>query len=501
MDPVSYIQSGTVTETSWRYVLGEMLWRDLIESLKEHPLSFTGLWCDGTYVHALFMQPDMQPLAASLLLENNRYPALSSARPVSAYYERMIFDLYGAEAMWCQDERPLVDHGLWSVRGPLSGTTDTSEKLPERHLVFQPSDEIMQAGGVKASSGPATGGLETPVYIALATDNGGQIRRAEAVNGYAHRGLAQRWHMSRIEEACRLSGRVAAGSSVAHQLAFCQAVEAACGQSVEEEVELLRVVLLEFERITHHLFALAAIARHAGASLVASQCMMFREKLLAVATPVLGSRLLMDHIVPGGVSLQQAAEAGELCRHLSELGEEFYPSLAALWRNYPGLSARLSDILCVDRSMCDRLGVDGPVLRAAGGEGDFRRLLWAYDGVWRFTTGREGGCAEDRVAVMVAETGESLRMLRDLGPRLGLTAGGRTELAVTDSEGIGVSEGPWGMVLYWVTLRSGRVERVYVRDPAAAALMVFEAALSGQDISDLELGRASLGVNAAAYDG
>lgn len=499
MDAVSLIYAGKETETPWRFRLDEFGWRDMVTALGQDTLPFAGLWCDGTDVHALFMPSPTQPLAATLALEDGRYPALSPARPVSAVYERMAYDLYGAEAMWAVDVRPLVDHDVWSATAPLASAPGPAGGH-KGQISFQPSEALLAAGGVTAGAGPATGRMETPLHVAMAV-SGDTIRAAETVSGYAHRGLAARWRNSRLEEACRLSGRVAAGRSVAHQAAFCQAVEAACGSKLGPEASLIRVVLLELERILLHLHTLAGLARGAGALVVASRCAWFREKILAQSAPVIGSRLLMDHCVPGGTTLREATVLGDLCTSLAKLGEEIYPGLATLWRTYPALSVRLSGVGPVAPALLDRVGLDGPVARASGRDCDGRRTQRAYHALWRLTAGRQGGTAEDRALILLDEVGESLRMLGEAGPRLGLTAGGRVDLSVEDGEGLGMTEGPWGTVQYWVRLQAGRVAQVFVHDPAPAALMVFEAALPGQDLADLPLLRQSLGVNAAALDG
>lgn len=499
MDAVDLIRAGQETETPWRFRLDELGWRDMVTALGQDTLPFVGLWCDETDVHALFMPSARQPLAATLALEDGRYPALSPARPISSLYERMAYDLQGAEAMWAVDVRPLVDHAVWSATQPLAASPGPAGGH-KGMISFQPSETLLAAGGVNGGAGPATGGMETPVHVAMAFA-GETITQAEAVSGYAHRGLALRWRNSRVEDACRLSGRVAAGCSVAHQAAFCQAVEAACGRAVGPEAGLIRVVLAELERIALHLHTLGGLARGAGARVVASRCAWFREKLLAESAPVIGSRLLMDHCVPGGVSLRDATGLGELCARLAALGEEIYPALASLWRTYPALSARLGGLGPVNAAVLDRVGGDGPIARASGRDCDGRRTQRAYQPLWRLTAGQQGGTAEDRALVLLDEIGESLRMLGEAGPRLGLTAGGRVDLPMQDGEGVGTMEGPWGSVVYWVRLHAGRVAQVFTHDPAFAALMAFEATLPGLNVADLALARQSLGVNAAALDG
>lgn len=498
MNVVSLICAGEQTRTQWRFRLDELAWRDMVDLLRHDDLPFVGLWCDGTDVHALFL-PDGQPLAATLALEGGRYPALSPARAVSSLYERLIFDLFGAEAMWAVDVRSLLDHEVWSASAPLSAAPGRGGQ--HKGLVaFQPSDAMLAATGRIEDQGPATGSMEPPFYTRLVLSTG-RVVCAETQTGYAHRGIAARSRHARVEDVCRLVGRVAAGSSVAHQVAFCQAVENACGESVGAEVSLLRVALLEIERLFHHLYKLAAMARLAGAHLVASHCMALREKLVVEAAPVTGSRLLMDVCVPGGVSVRDATQMGDLCASLYALGQQAYPQLVLLWREYPGLAALLGGVGQVHADDLERTGLDGPVARAAGWDCDGRRIMPAYDGLWRYTLGRQGGTAEDRALLLLDEVEESLRILDLASARIGLAAGSSTPLSMEDGEGTGLVEGPWGGVLYWVRLAHGRVAEAFCRKPETAALLVYEQALPDHAAEDAALLACSLGMNAAALDG
>lgn len=498
MDALSLIRGGEPTVTPWRFRLDELAWRDLVEVLRTDPLPFCGLWCDGTDVHALFVVRD-EPLAVTLALEDGRYPALSPAREVSALYERAVYDLYGAEAMWARDVRPLLDHEVWPCSSPLAEPPGVSEARTGL-AVFQPSERFAAAAGPVDGWGPASGGVSPPLYVAF-TQSGGLVRQAESQSGYAHRGLALRWRGARVEEGCRLSGRIVAGQSVAHQSAFCMAVENACGQRVGEPADLARVALLEIERVLHHLYTLADLAERAQAPLVAAHCMMLREALLRQSAPVVGSRLLMDCCRPGGVRLAEAEQLGGLCDSFARLGQTGHVALLELWESFPGLSARLSGLAVTRAEDLARVGLEGPVARAAGQDCDTRRALGLYDGLWRYTAGRQGGSAADRALLLLGEVAESLSLLGRLGPRLGEATPGHEALTLPDAEGMAMVEGPWGRVAYWVRLHQGRLAQVFCHNPAAAALLVFEETVKGQPVEDMLLVAISLGVNAAALDG
>ncbi|MFT8676706.1 MAG: NADH-quinone oxidoreductase subunit D [Acetobacter sp.] len=512
MGVVSLIRAGMQTATPWRFELDELGWRDMVAALAHDPLPFAGLWCDGVHVHALFL-PNGQPLAVTVALEDGRYPALSPARPVSALYERAIYDLYGAEAMWAVDVRPLLDHDVWLASAPLSAVPGMAGG--HKGLVRFTSSDVLRAASAQTAStqaangqaasaqldgwGPATGDMRSPLHVALAV-SGGSVLCAESQTGYAHRGLALRWRGSSLEQASRLSSRVAARCSVAHQVAFSWAVEAACGYAPDPQSDLVRVALLEIERISHHLYTLADVAGRAGAALLASRCMMLRERILAQLAPVAGSRLLLDVCMPGGIRLRQPEQMAELCAAVVDLARPDLADLAQLWRDYPGLAARLAGFGVTTADELERLQLDGPLARAAGRDCDTRRLLPAYDGLWRYTSGQQHGTAQDRIVLLLAEIGESLGILDRAAARMGLGIGAGS-MVLLDGEGTGVVEGPWGSIAYWVRLHDGHVAQVFYHCPAPATLLLFETTLRGCAAHDIALLASSLGVDVAALDG
>ena len=504
MDAVSVIRRAEPTPTPWRFRLNDTQWRILVQALMQDPLPFVGMWCDGQDVHAVFLETG-SPLAATLALEGGRFLALSPARDVASLYERIICDLYGAEVLWAVDDRPLLDHNVWQASMPMGRCFQFGEEQ-KGLLRFHVSDDFSQSFSYRRNDvlegwGPATGSMDSPFHVSAVLRKG-HILRAESQIGYAHRGLALRWRHSSIKEACRLSARVCAGVSMAHQVAFCMAVEKACGVEVTWEVSLLRVTLLELERVVHHLYKLASLARLIGAGLVANRCMSLREDILEAQVSVTGSRFLMDVCFPGTVILRKTDYIGELCHKLYRYIDEKIISLATIWRDYPGLGTRLAVLGAIPCEAVVALGVEGPVARASGKEYDHRRIMPSYAELWRYTGIQRQGTGEDRAFLLFDEITESVRMLGKLANPLSTVSVIEERVCHVEKgeEGIAMVEGPWGPVFYWVWLSQGYISHVFQRGPEYALQCLFERVLHGHTMEDLPLLACSLGVNTAALD-
>ena len=60
--------------------------------------------------------------------------------------------------------------------------------------------------------------------------------------------------------------------------------------------------MAELERIANHFGDIGAICNDASFSLALAECGILRERVLRAANACFGHRLMMDRIVPGGVT-------------------------------------------------------------------------------------------------------------------------------------------------------------------------------------------------------
>src|SRR5204863_3408544 len=88
---------------------------------------------------------------------------------------------------------------------------------------------------------------------------------------------------------------------VGHALAYCQAVEAAARADVPLRARLLRVILLELERLYNHIADVGAIVNDTGFAVAHAHCYRIREGLVRLNKQLTGSRLLRGVLAPGGL--------------------------------------------------------------------------------------------------------------------------------------------------------------------------------------------------------
>ena len=283
------------------------------------------LWGDTRAVYALLRQPDA-PLLVSTLVEDGEYAALSPMRPLAAWFERMVHDLWGHTAVGGTDLRAWLDHGRWGHSPPMAmrpGPPGTAE--PPEFGFAANLDQVML--------GPVRGGIEPAAHLRLGTC-GGVVEQLEIWLGYTHKGVLALMHGKSPRAAARFAARLVGETTVAHSIAFARATEDAIACDIPPRARALREVMAGLERILWRLDVGSAIAEAADqpSSLTARSA----EALRRAANAAFGHRLMMDCVVPGGVAADIAPSGAETIERAlheldrSEIGDDVQRLRAAV---------------------------------------------------------------------------------------------------------------------------------------------------------------------------
>ncbi len=477
-----------------RHLLDAPAWQALCGALASDPLRLLGMWADTGHVHALFLdQRTAAVMIASTQIQDGRYPALSPPRRAAAWYERMIQDLWGHQAEGGTDPRAWLDHGHWPLSQPLSlrpGPPPAQAEPPE--FVVADDDTRM-----RAPIGPVAGLIEEAAHLRL-TMAGRRAVVAEARLGYAHRGTLALMRGKSPRTAARFAARLSGDTTVAHALAFARATESALDVAVPDRVAGLRTVMVEAERIALHLGSLETIAALAGQDRLRALCGLGREHLARVAEIGFGHRLMMDVVVPGGLSHDIGPDGLEALLAALDAIDADLPAMRGILAGSV-LAERLAGLGCTAGGVVAAYAVGGVIGRAAGSGMDARVFDPVYADLGQAACLEQGGDAAARCRVRLAEMAESIRLIRTLA-RIMPDGPVSVALPATSGEGLGCAESGRGDVWHWIRLDHGQIAAVFPRDPGWAAWPVAEAALAGAAFEDVALIRASLGLSSAGMD-
>ena len=285
-------------------------------------------------------------------------PSLAAIWPLIAWYEREISDLFGLQFLDHPQPIRLVLHdGVDLVRPPFD-----PDYPPDAPLLAGPSKQsIPDIGGDKADVqllpfGPVRADVAESAEF-LFYYIGEAILHYHPRLFYKHRGMEKRFEGLTAERGVILAERVSGVGSVAHALAYCQAVEAAANCEVPPRARFLRVLIAELERLYNHLHYFGHLCHTTTLKVGEAEGKLLEERAKQLNARLTGSRFLRSILTIGG-----------LRRDLSPkdwLGAE----LAALRQQFSAYARRLENT----DSHLDRLITTGkldPDVAKGGGYAD-----------------------------------------------------------------------------------------------------------------------------------
>ena len=193
--------------------------------------------------------------------------------------------------------------------------------------------------------------------------------------GYLHTGIEKNTEYRSWTQGVTFVTRMDYLAPLFNETAYCLGVEKLLGitNDVPERASAIRVMMMEFNRISSHMVALGTGALELGALSPMIFCFREREKVLDIFELIAGLRMNMAYIRPGGVA--QDLPAGALTKireSVKELRRDFKDNEKLLVGNSIWMK-RTEGIGYLDLAGCTTLGVTGPVLRSTGLPWDLRK--------------------------------------------------------------------------------------------------------------------------------
>ena len=204
---------------------------------------------------------------------------------------------------------------------------------------------------------------------------GESVTEARCGIGYLHTGIEKNLEYRTWTQGVTFVTRMDYLSPFFNETAYCLGVEKLLGitDQIPERAQIIRVMMMELNRVSSHLVALAT----GGMELGALTAMIFgfreRESVLDLFELVTGLRMNNAYIRPGGVAQDLPAGAEQQIRDtIMALPRRMKDTADMLVDNSIWL-ARTQGIGKLDLAGCMALGVTGPVLRATGLPEDLRK--------------------------------------------------------------------------------------------------------------------------------
>jgi Ni,Fe-hydrogenase III large subunit len=474
-------------------------WNDVVRRIASGGADLVSLWSDGDAVFLACAEPGEKALRLlSLPCLEGRFPSVARLHPPALRLERTICDLYGLESDGLPDRRRWLDHGRWGARHPLGDAAPLD--TPRDDYRFLPTEG---APLHQIPVGPVHAGIIEPGHFRFSA-NGEIVVRLEERLGYVHKGIDALMHGAAIDDAAKIAARVSGDSTAAYSLAFAQAVEAALGVEPPPRAIWLRALIAELERLANHFGDIGAICNDAAFSLMLAQCGVIRERLLRASASCFGHRLMMDRIVPGGVTNDLSDENTASLRALLEWIRLMTPRLISLFGDTTSLQDRTVGTGYLSPELARQYACGGFIGRASGRAFDARRAIGyaPYDALSFELGASTDGDVDARVWVRFDEIRASMTIIEQILDRLPHGAI-RVDVAAAGAprEGVALVEGFRGDIFVWLRIGAdGAIMRAHLRDPSWFQWPLLEAAIKGNIVADFPLCNKSFNCSYSGHD-
>jgi len=359
------------------------------------------------------------------------------------------------------------------------------------------------------------------VFRMIISLDGETIEALEPVMGYLHRNHEKIGERNTYLHNMPFTDRLDYLSSMSNNLGYALTIEQLMATGARYKpptyrAETIRVLMSELTRICNHLWSIGFLLNDLGAFFTP---MLYanneREKILDFFEATAGSRLMCNYMRFGGVYkdiperihsvanlVNDRVRDLDTMEFLSDMIYERLPRFLDEYEYYLSeneiIKSRCIGVGMLPADMAVAYSAAGPLLRAAGVEYDVRRAepYSIYDELdFDIPVGVQGDIY-DRYTVRMAEMRESLRILRQIMPRLEETKGesvtGNTQYAarVPIGESYARVENPKGELGYYVVSAGDKkgtqnAWRYHIRAPSFINLTPLGQMSKGHKVADV----------------
>ena len=245
--------------------------------------------------------------------------------------------------------------------------------------------------------------------------------------GFLHTGIEKNMEYKTWTQGVTYVTRMDYVAPLFNEAVYCLAVEKLLGitDEVPERASIIRVLVMELNRIASHLVAMGTGGMEIGALTVMTVAFREREMILDFLEGLSGLRMNHAYIRPGGVANDLPEDGLSHLRTVIDWLKKHLPEYAIFCNENPIFIGRLSNVGVMDLTAATMMGMSGPPLRATGYDWDLRKTqpYCGYETYDFETVTWDSNDSYGRFRIRLQECWESLRIVEQCFERLERTQG------------------------------------------------------------------------------
>jgi len=422
--------------------------------------------------------------------EKPQIKSLSLKHPSAIWFERKMYDDFGIETADAFDKRPLV-HQEYFPQNIHPMRKSFQEKSIQQASYKEYEYEAIKGDGVfQVSVGPIHAGIIEPGHFHF-SQAGEKMLHQEVRHFYKYRAIEKMLEGKTLQEARSIIERISGNESIAYQLCWRDIVLQATNSTLSEELQKEHAMLLELERIAHHLTDLGFIPNDTGFASALAYCSKLSEDTRRKLKQLTNSRFGFNSI--NFTSLQY--DKIEFYEWLDNLMDDilYYENWIT---DIPSLWDRMDTTGILEQDLAIEYDTVGVVARASGLLNDTRQNNFYIQNGFKIATCTNGDVAS-RFKVRVAEVKNSIKMIKNfLDTNYSEVQIGEVE----DGEYMSFSESSLGELFMAIDINKGVIDRFFVRDPSFINWQALHLMMQNDIIADFPLINKSCDLSYAGND-
>ena len=241
-------------------------------------------------------------------------------------------------------------------------------------IAARDEEERMRDDRIVLNMGPVHPSTHGVLRLVLEVE-GEHVTDVRVGTGYLHTGIEKNMEFRTFTQGATFVTRMDYVAPFFQEVAWALAVEKALGitDQVPEKASVVRVLLMELNRIASHLIAVGTGGNELGGTTLLTIAFRGRENILRAYEMITGLRMNHAFVRPGGLAQDIPAGAVEFIRSTLPNIKRDLGELEKLCMGNPILRGRMIGIGEIDLAGAMALSLTGPCLRATGYPMDLRK--------------------------------------------------------------------------------------------------------------------------------
>jgi len=422
--------------------------------------------------------------------KNPSIKTIAKKHPSAIWCERKMSDDFGIIIEDAFDVRPLSHQERFPkniypmLKDFKQKNVDFSQYIPYKY------EEIKGDGVFQVAVGPIHAGIIEPGHFQF-SQAAEEMLHLEVRHFYTYRAIEKMLEGKTLFEAKEIIERISGNESIAYQIAWIDILAQASKKERPKEIQKQHALLLEIERIIHHLTDLGFIPNDAGFSSALAFCSKLSEDARRKLKEITGHRFGFGSISLNSIKLDIPSIETWLNKLKKEVEffEDWIIDMPSLWDRFDTTGTLLYD-------KCIKYDVVGVMARASGIVNDRRisrfYLEHGFEAVSE-TTGDVGA----RFKVRVAEVKNSITLIHNF---LTNTTDTFNPKEINDGQYTSFTESSIGELFMSIDIKDGIIDRFFVRDASFMNWQVVHLLMNKDIIADFPLINKSCDLSYAGND-